>query len=283
MSERTVWIDSHCHLTDPRFSADIERILGECLDDGISHFIQGGINPEEWDRQRVIAQHHPNQLSLVFGLHPWWVDEKSRAAGRDATPESIFSPALQRLENEMSAITAIGEAGLDFARKRREESGDAQLWVFQKQLELARRYQKPLVLHIVQAHFETLSILKRRSQSDGVAFRGLVHSFSGTYEEAKQYAALGFLISVGCRGMDESARELQRILEGMPMESLVFETDSPDQPPKQFKDNPEFEHSPRSLHWVARHAAKLRGASAEEILNQATRNLTRVFSLKLFQ
>ncbi len=280
--ESQVWIDSHCHLTDPRFADRIDRVLGECLDDGISHFLQGGISPEEWDRQKLLAQKFPNQVSLVFGLHPWWVDEKTREAGPSYAPDTLFAPVLAQLSQAAPGITAIGEAGLDFARKRREDSGENQLWVFQQQLEIAKRYDKPLVLHIVQAHFETLTLLSRRAEN-GSRFRGLVHSFSGSLNEAKQYAALGFLISLGCRCLEDSAFELHRIIREIPLEYLVFETDSPDQAPRQMKDQPGFEHSPRSLLLVAEKVSQIRGIPAKAALDQATKNLQRVFTLKLFQ
>src|ERR1700690_4000013 len=81
------WIDAHCHLSDSRVSA--EPVLQECRRAGISRFVLGGVNPEDWERQGLLARAHPGVFFKVFGAHPWWIDEMSRKGQSVAIGEAM--------------------------------------------------------------------------------------------------------------------------------------------------------------------------------------------------
>jgi len=275
MSSHFQWIDAHCHLTDTRVFLDADRILKECRDQGIAQFLLGGISPEEWVRQIQLKKNNPEAIGLCFGAHPWWVDDvvSGKIAPLDqCDAEDVIEEALTELRRDTAQISAVGETGLDFARDRRKKSEEPQTWAFQEQLLIAKQASKPLVLHIVQAHEEALKILKAKGPFKA---RGLVHSFSGSWEQAQRYMDLGFLISVGARATYPEAQTLHHVIRECPKECLVLETDAPDQPP--FHHHGEL-HSPLSLLKVAEICAQIRSEKAETLLSQCRQNLLGVFS-----
>lgn len=155
------WIDSHCHIADSRFAAFLNPMIEEAKMRGISYFIQGGIGPEDWDRQLILAEKYKNQIGLCFGLHPYWVVDHSLQECEEA---------LDLLALKVPQALLLGELGLDFRPrilKSTEESSESsmetakekQISIFEMQLELALSVRKPFVLHLVQAHEEGLLIL----------------------------------------------------------------------------------------------------------------------------
>ena len=95
------WIDAHAHLTDGRLhqhERGLQALLDESAEAGITQFVLGGIDPEEWERQKALHELYPRQIFPTFGLHPWWVAERSAAELRDG---------LNRLQEEVTASEAV--------------------------------------------------------------------------------------------------------------------------------------------------------------------------------
>jgi len=262
------YIDSHSHLADPRLDSPEDQLRRDWLTraaaKGITHHLQGGVGPEDWQRQLHLQQQFPQTLP-VFGLHPYWV-----AAHSDDECEN----ALDLLAQLQGQCLAIGEMGLDLRPHIAGESRDRQITCFESQLELCAAANKPAVLHIVRAFEEAEKIL----QIWGVPPRGgFVHSFNGSAKEAEAYLALGLMISVGgpiARAKNERLRQAVRVT---PMECLLLETDAPDQPGDQFHGglNPS-----ESLWGVAQAVATIKGLEAEEILDISSQNLRKLLQLQ---
>jgi TatD DNase family protein len=270
-------LDAHCHLADPRFAPHVEAALARAAERGITGFLQGGVDPADWARQRDLAARFPGRIFPVFGLHPWWVAAQS---------DSAIDVGLGRLESELEDAVALGELGLDHGPRVSPESHARQDRAFRAQLDLAYARGVPLVLHILRAHAPALAELERRGRPPA---GGLVHSYSGSAAEAARYRELGLLISVGgplVRGVAaaDAARKplgkLAEIVVSMPGEFLVLETDAPDQPPPSHA-GPDGVlgglNEPLTLEAVARAAGALRGEPAEAILARSRENLRRVF------
>ena len=267
------YIDAHCHLADPRFAGSLEDVLARSREAGIGAWVQGGVDPEDWDRQLVIQKQYPGQIYTSFGLHPWWVARSSK---------SEFDQALKILAARLKEADGLGELGLDYG-PRLEASLEARAWqreAFERQLELLEATPKPLVLHIVRAHEDSLSILQKHAQkySKGASFErgGLVHSFSAPREIAQKYLDLGFSLSISGGIARKGFETLKRAVSYIPLDRLLVETDSPDQPLADQQLN-----EPTALIEIARAIAGLRskhgGESAERILEQSARNITRIF------
>jgi TatD DNase family protein len=253
------FIDAHCHLADPRFGEEAARIIRESEARGIGHFVQGGVDPADWDRQLALQAKYPGKIATAFGLHPWWVAGKSR--------DEVLG-AFELLKKRIGEADALGETGLDHAPKVAESSRPLQREAFRLQLGLAQTAQKPLVLHIVRAHEEALEAL----QASGIqGLPGLVHSFSASREIAKKYLDLGLTLSISGVVCRKGFETLKRAVSYIPLDRLVLETDSPDQSPG------EGLNEPVNLLRVADAVAALRGEKAEEILRQSAENLKGMF------
>jgi TatD DNase family protein len=220
------------------------------------------VSPEDWARQLELEKKLGPVFRPSFGLHPWWVISQS---------EAVIAAGLTALERALPQACALGELGLDYGDKHGGKSTAAkQEAAFAAQLRLARRVEKPLILHVVRAHGEALAALRR----EGPWPRGgLVHSFAGTPELAREYVDLGFLVSVGTAATREGSRHLQNALKWLPPESLVIETDAPDQLPS---GAPGPLNEPANLIHIAEAVSRWRNEPAEEILRRSTRNIRRV-------
>lgn len=229
---------------------------------GVGFFLQGGVGPEDWDRQEALVKLYPGRLGLCFGLHPYWV-----AAHDEDECEQALDLLAQRLHRAM----ALGEAGLDFRPHIMKESRERQLDIFAAQIELAEATQKPLVLHLVQAHEEALRALDMWGVPPA---GGFVHSFNSSAAKARDFLNRGLYLSIGGPVSRRENEKLHQAVRECPLERLLLETDSPDQPPPEYQGtlNP-----PSSLWSVAKSVAALKGMSPTEVLEIASANFRRLF------
>jgi TatD DNase family protein len=257
------WIDAHGHLADPRWEGREAEVIDEARQKGIHFFMQGGVGPEDWERQRSLYARFPGHIGLCFGLHPYWVI--------DHEPEECEA-ALDQLAHQLPQSLGIGEMGLDFRPHIMKDTREKQMDFFEQQLELAQMSRKPVVLHIVQAHEESLRMMDIFGLPQE---KGLVHSFNGSWRKAEDFLNRGLYLSIGgpvCRPENEKLRQAVR---ETPLEKLLVESDTPDQPPPAFKGtlNP-----PESIWEVARTIGELKSLDPLEILDITTENFKRLFT-----
>lgn len=242
------WLDAHCHLADPRCAPSVDNLIARSQAVGVDGWLQGGVDPQDWQRQLALAQRHPGVLP-AFGLHPWWV------ASQDAT---TVEAALRLLEKQIPLAVALGELGLDFSPKRKRAE-KLQIETFVAQLRLAKRVAKPLVLHLVHAHSVALPLLRAEGPFPA---RGLVHGFAASAEIAREYIAMGWVLSVGNRVLHPGPSSLKRALLHIPPENLVIETDAPD-----------GAAGPEGIIAIAQALGTLQGREPGEVLNESSRTL----------
>jgi TatD DNase family protein len=254
--------DAHCHLAfhlDPaRFpGGDPAPVVAEAHAAGVTTFVQGGYDPADWDRQEELKRRFGAEVIwTAYGLHPWWIDQAADAQVREG---------LAALATRGRMADAIGEIGLDHGPRLSREGRARQEAAFDEQLALARELGKPVILHVVRAHARALTRL--RAAGPGL-LPGIVHSFSGSADEAWRYLELGLLISAGPGVLGGGFAKAKKALDSLPPEAWVLETDSPDRM-----------HGPAQLREVAEGVARLRarGESADELLARSAGNLRRVF------
>lgn len=258
------YIDAHCHLADPRLAEQLDEVLERAAAVGVREFVQGGVDPDDWQRQLRLAARVPG-LHPCFGLHPWWAAEAS---------DEQASAGLQALAEALASAVALGETGLDYLPRFVPESYPRQESLFRAQLALAREREVPLVLHVVRAHERVLELLR----SDGVSPRGgLVHAFSASREVAERYLALGFTISVGGRLVGSNSKKLRRAVAALPPERLVLESDAPDLSPPRLRGQL---NEPATVVEVAAAVAEITCRPAEAVLRQSATNVRRLFALE---
>jgi len=256
------YIDAHCHLADPCFDGKLDQVMAHARQVKIHHFIQGGVGPEDWQRQMQLAD---ASWLFSFGLHPWFVAEHS---------DSACKQALSQLEPLLKQAIALGECGIDRGPKVSKASYPRQVTCFEDQLRMAKEHDKPLVLHVVRAHGEVLKRLRAcKSQ-----WRGIVHGFAGSYDVARAYMDLGLVISVGGALTRLGYHKLKSAVSRIPKTHLVVESDAPDMAPTDW-GHPLNE--PASLWLVAKAVAYFQQSNAKDVLDRSRQNLCRVFNLEL--
>ncbi len=265
-----MFIDGHCHLADPRFGDQLAEILLKARGHGVEHFIQGGVGPEDWDAQLELSRVHAG-IHCCFGLHPWWVAERS-VMGGPMRGKDECERAFDRLPSFLDRAVGLGELGLDHGKRFPESTRALQRELFVRQLGLARERGLPLVLHVVRAHEEAFEELR------GEKREGIVHAFGGGWEVAKRYLDLGLTISVGGVAARENHETLARAIARIPLDRLVIESDSPDLPPPSYQGRL---NEPSSILEVARAVGLLKQVDPVEVLEQSRANLERIFKLEL--
>jgi TatD DNase family protein len=251
------FIDAHCHLTDPRVLPVARAVIERALDAGVGKIMMGGVDSLDWTAQLGWKRRYSEVLRTSFGLHPWRVE----ALGREGCRSE-----LQILENVISLADALGETGLDFHSKRDPALFGLQEELFRAQIRLALRSGKPLVLHVVAAHKEALRILEEEGQVPTL----LLHSFSGSPEEAERWIEKGAILSFSGTILREGRRKVKESLRRTPLDQLLFETDFPDQ---SWGD---FVNEPALVREVYEGAGRILGVPLEGLLEKTNANFAKI-------
>ena len=256
------WIDAHGHLADVRWDGQQDTIIEEARTKGIHFFMQGGVGPEDWDRQKELHKKYPQHIGLCFGLHPYWIVDHD---------EDQCEQALDMLARRLPEAMGLGEMGLDFRPHIMKDSQDRQITMFEQQLELAHISSKPMVLHLVQAHEQSLTIMDLFGIPQQ---KGMVHSFNASWGKAQDFLKGGLFLSVGGPVCRPENQKLHQAVKEIPLEFLLIESDSPDQAPPAYKGrlNP-----PESIWEVAKTIGELKSLDPLEILDITTGNFHRLF------
>jgi TatD DNase family protein len=249
----------------------------EARKQNIAYFVQGGVGPEDWQRQWELKAEIP-ELIPVFGLHPYWVHDCS-------LPDSLQNAeeGLDRLAANLHRCHAVGEMGLDF-RPRYLTSQGLQIEIFERQLELAKFAEKPVVLHLVQAHEEAMKILSLwELPSPG----GMVHAFNGSASKAKDFLSFGLMISIGGAVCRPDNQRLHQAVREIPLQNLLIESDAPDQAPPVIPSTkaslsseiPDHFSRPTTILRVAETLAQIKQIPVTEVLDRTSQNARKLFSL----
>ena len=247
--------DSHSHLDAPEFDADREAVIARAEAAGVAQQLVPAVAFRTWPALKATCALRLG-LKAAYGLHPMHVDEH-RQEHLDALPGWI--------EREHPA--AVGECGLDFFVEGLDP--DDQRHYFVRQLEIARDFRLPVVLHARRAVDEVIATIRRVG-----GLRGVVHSWSGSEAQAAQLYRLGFSLGIGGPVTFERAQRLRRTVATMPIEHLLLETDSQDQPDAGRRGR---RNEPAVLLDVLREVARLRGMDEAELADATRRNAEALF------
>lgn len=247
--------DSHCHLDAGEFDADRGQVLARARAAGVARQLVPAVDRASWDAIAGLCAADPG-LRPAWGLHPMFLD-RHQPAHLDELADWL---ARRR-------PAAVGECGLDFFVEGLDPA--AQRLYFNRQLELAREFDLPVVLHARRAVDEVIASLRRVG-----GLRGVVHSWSGSGEQARQLFAMGFCLGIGGPVTYERARRLRRTVATMPAEFLLLETDAPDQPDAGRRGR---RNEPGFLPAVLETVAALRGEPPGRVAEATTANALRLF------
>ncbi|WP_296112504.1 TatD family hydrolase [uncultured Anaerococcus sp.] len=248
-------IDSHTHLTSKEFDEDRLFILRDLSNFSIEAVINPGVNLENSRENIKLAKEFDNFYAQV-GIHPSDVNEMGEAD-------------LDEIEKLAKDAVAIGEIGLDYYWTT--ETKDLQKKVFINQLELARKLNKPVVIHNREATEDIMDILK-----DFTDLKVQIHCFSTDQKSLKTFMDLGFYISIGgvvTYGNGYNEKEAAALV---PIERLMLETDSPYLTPDPYRG---MRNDPRKIIEVARKIAEIRGMKLSKVAKWTTKNTREFFNL----
>jgi TatD DNase family protein len=258
-------IDSHCHLQHSAFDADRDDVIDRARRAGIVRILVPGWDISSSDSALELSDRYPSLIAAAVGVHPHHAAE-------------LDEPAWGRLEALAAdpRTRAMGEIGLDFFRNL--SPPDAQRDALARQLDLARRVGKPVLVHDRDAHREvTEALLAWRavsgSEESAKAARvaGVLHCFSGNAEMGTILAARGFLVSFALPVSFRSAEGPRAAAAQLPDDAILVETDAPWLGPGQDRRN-----EPTTVLRVAAELARLRGTSPDAIATIANTNLARL-------
>jgi TatD DNase family protein len=250
-------VDTHAHLDDHSFDADRGAMFARATDVGVRRWIVPAIDRGNWETIEVLCAAREGAFP-AYGLHPLLT-----GAHRDEHLAGL--PAWLAGHGAI----AVGEIGLDFYVEGLDPARQRE--VFVRQLEIAREHDLPVIVHARRAFEEVIHTLRRFR-----GLRGVVHSFSGSEEQARQLFDLGFHLGIGGPVTYDRANRIRRVVASMPLEWLLLETDAPDQPCAHRRGE---RNEPAFMTDVLDTIATLREESAEAIAAVTTANAKKLFNL----
>jgi TatD DNase family protein len=256
-------IDSHCHLADETFAADLEEVIRRAKEAGVERalvILEAGNDKEAAQTQRVERLWPEARVSI--GVHPHQAHQFA------ADPERAATAVREQFAASPGA-RAIGEIGLDYHYDF--SSRDVQHAVFRAQLRLARELDQPVVIHTREADEDTVAILR---EEGGGIIRGVLHCFTGTAALADAALALGFYISLAGIITFPKAEQLRQTARRLPLDRLLTETDSPFLAPVPYRGK---RNEPAYVARVVNTLAEMHRRDVAELANQTAANFHTLF------
>ncbi len=250
-------IDVHAHLADEKF-ADVDEVVATAYASGVQKIICSAADFSSSQKAVALAQKFANVYANV-GIHP-----DSCGTVTDEMIENLETLAQEK------KVVAIGEIGLDYHYV--SDNKVQQFEAFEKQIALANKLCKPIVVHTRDAMGDTIELLKRNKLNR----ESVIHCFSGSYESAKILMDLGFSFSIGGVVTFSNAKNVVETVKQIPLSHLMLETDCPYLAPVPFRGQI---NQPRNVLYVADTIAKIKGVPFEEVIEKTTQNALRVFEL----
>ncbi len=280
MSE-PIYIDTHSHLHFPSFASDVDAVYSRMQNAGVwtvcvgtsAHTSRSGIE---------FAEKHEGVFASV-GYHPEHLTSSYHDAS-EGEVEKFDSMEIERIASSSKKVVAIGETGLDFfridtdrdiiiARKMQEDA-------FRLHIDIARRLGKPVIIHCREALIRLAEII--REEKEKKDFSAVVHCFTGNWEEAKPLLEMGVflsftgIITYPLKKTQNPADAIWRVIERMPLNQMLIETDAPWLAPIPFRGT---SNEPTYVQYVAEKIAELRNMHSAEIARITTENARTFFTI----
>lgn len=252
IGKELAWVDTHCHLDAPEFKDILPEIISAAENKGVHAILLPTVQASDWGPAKNLANQYGNQIpGLVYtlGIHPLYINQAQEG------DIDILKNQIERSINDPRFV-GIGEIGLDYFVEGLDPQ--RQEYFFYQQLDLAQEFQLPVILHVRRSQDAILKALRKRKVPSGIA-----HAFNGSHQQAEQFIELGFKLGFGGAATYERALQIRRLLNELPIESIVTETDAPDIPPAWLREEGGQYNEPALLPRIARQLAGIRGISEE--------------------
>lgn len=252
--------DSHCHLNDKALLEDIEDVLTRAKEAGVKYFLVIAWNLESSIKAIELAESYENVYAAI-GVHPTDVKDD-------------IEDVLKEIEKLLPhpKVKAIGEIGLDYYWIKDEELRKRQQIYFIKQIELADKYNLPVVIHNRDSIEDCLNIIKKHTPK----YSGVIHCFSGSTEVEKEFTKLGLYISLGGPVTFKNARVPKEVAKNVSLDKLMVETDCPYLTPHPFRGQ---RNEPKYTSLIIDEIASLRNEDRDLIIQKTTQNACNLFKI----
>lgn len=245
-------IDTHCHIFKNYYD-DIDDVIKRAYDNGVGMVVVNGCDDASNREVLELAK----KYDIVYGALGIQPEEIADAS------EDSFRFIEEHINDDK--IIAIGEIGLDY---HYECDKVKQKEIFKRQLDIAHRYNKPVIIHSRDCIQETYDILKPFKLS------GVLHCYSGSVEMAREFIKLGFLIGIGGICTFKNAKNIIEVIKGLDLEYIVLETDSPYLTPEPYRGRL---NEPSNIVIISKKISELKGLDFKEVCETTTRNFLRLF------
>lgn len=249
--------ESHAHFDAEQFDEDRAELLNSMQENGVGTIVNVSATLKSCTEVVELAQQYPFVYAAV-GVHPDEVGELN---------EETFAHVKEQCQKEK--VVAVGEIGLDYYWDN--EAHDVQKKWFIRQLELARELDLPVIIHSREAAADTLEVMKEHAKG----LRGVIHCFSYSKELAREYVKMGFHIGIGGVVTFKNSKKLKEVVEAIPLEWILLETDSPYLAPVPYRGK---RNTSLYIPYIAEEIARIKGITYEEVVAQTEQNGRQLFT-----
>ena len=254
-----ILIDTHTHLYLENFSEDRNEVIENAINQGVDLMLLPAIDISSFDSMKELSTTFPNNCLPMIGLHPTSVKDD-------------YEKEMQLVEDQLAAggYIAVGEIGIDlyWDKTHFEQQKDA----FRRQLKLAKKYHLPVAIHTRDSFDEIYPIVVDELTEE---LTGVFHCFTGSAEEAKKIMDIGFLMGIGGIITFKNS-ELSEVVQTIPVEYLLLETDAPFLTPAPFRGK---RNQSAYITYIANKLAEVKGVSNKYIAEITTHNANKLFKL----
>ncbi|MBE6773196.1 MAG: TatD family deoxyribonuclease [Ruminococcaceae bacterium] len=249
--------DTHAHYDDSRFDEDRNALISSLKSKGISHIINCGCDLKSCITTVSLAESF-DFIYAAVGIHAHEADEAT---------ESDLQKIKKLYSNKK--VVAVGEIGLDYHYNFSPR--ERQIEIFECQLMLSKELDLPVIIHDREAHEDTMNLLKKYRP------KGVVHCFSGSAEMAKEIVKLGMYIGIGGAVTFKNAKKPVEVVEYLPVDRLLLETDAPYMTPVPFRGQ---RCDSSHIAYTAEKIAEIKGIDVQELINICNENAKQLFTIK---
>lgn len=246
-------IDTHAHILSEYYD-DIDELVNDLKNKNVLRVLNAASNLSESIEVLNLSKKYKNFLLPVIGIHP------------ESVSECCNLNEIEQLIKD-NKVYAVGEIGLDYywIKDNKEEQKD----LFIKQIELASKYNLPIVVHTRDSIQDTFDILKQYK------VRGVIHAYSGSIEMAREFIKLGFKLGIGGVLTFKNSK-LYEVIQNIDLKDILLETDSPYLTPEPFRGK---KNNPSNVYYVAKRIAEIKNISVEEVIETTKNNAIELFDI----
>lgn len=248
-----MYIDTHCHLFEEYYDS-IDDVIKESIKEGVCKFIVNGCNMKS-NMEAIELSHKYKEVYAAIGFHPTELGD-------------FKDEYFDWLENNISdsKVIAIGEIGLDYHYDDTDK--EKEIYVFKKQLDIAKKYNKPVIVHTRDAIGDTYDALKKYNLC------GSIHSYSGSLEMAKEFIKIGYMIGIGGVVTFKNAKSIKEVVKNIDLSYILLETDSPYLTPDPYRGDV---NSPKYIPYIAKGISDIKDVDINVVRATTTANAERLF------